>query len=134
MNREDGVIYEGMWANNVRHSTGTQFQVNGIIYHGGWKNNLKDGYGEQVFPDGNKLVGQWKRGQMQGGVQQVAPDGTEGHSRVGAKLRRGVKKSFIAAGLQGLDSGGDSRSRLPCETYDGSQSVMMSGVAGVLRK
>ena len=53
INKNNKIIYEGYWKNNIKDGTGILFNQNNrnIIYRGKWKNDLPNGYGMSFNKD-----------------------------------------------------------------------------------
>ncbi len=67
----DGVIYEGMLKNGLKHGRGVHTLADGSVYEGSFKKGLKDGKGVMTYAsDGHELNFLWSAGDKYDGEFQ----------------------------------------------------------------
>eukprot|EP00400_MALV-I_sp_L67-5_P000795 gene795-184_t len=64
--RDDGIVYEGDWKNNLRHGQGTISYRSGAKYAGGFSEDKEHDKGKLTYPSGDVYDGLWERDQKHG--------------------------------------------------------------------
>lgn len=55
----DGGSFKGKWNDNVRHGQAEVRCANGLVFYGMYKNDVRDGPGTLTWPDGDSYTGTW---------------------------------------------------------------------------
>ena len=65
---EDGIVtkYEGSWARDKKHGTGSAVYADGSTYQGKFTRDLMDGEGTYKWAQGHEYKGQFRDGHMDG--------------------------------------------------------------------
>ena len=63
---ENGAVYKGQWAVDLRHGFGVQIWPDGAKYEGRWKLNKAEGRGIFWHADGDVFDGEWKEDKAHG--------------------------------------------------------------------
>ena len=73
----DGTVYEGNFADGLRHGRGKLVEPCGDVYDGEWRKDKPHGQGRLTFGVGGFCEGEWSGGVMHGIGTKVEPDGSK---------------------------------------------------------
>ena len=90
----NGDIYEGLYAEGLRHGTGVMVWAGGRQYRGGWERDKPHGRCEEVMPDRTTYKGEYEMGLRQGQGLEVTVYGDEYNGEWLKGLRHGVGDYF----------------------------------------
>lgn len=94
----NGETYTGQYQNGMRHGYGVQISKNGIIYEGMWIEDVCNLYGRLIHPDGTIYEGEIKNGQAHGKGKSLAPNGSSYEGRWIEGMMDGYGVEFLSDG------------------------------------